>query len=442
MGRSKSAFLSSGAPAVAGPAKANLADFKKHIAPVLNKACVTCHGPKQAKGDFRIDELDPNLLKGDDVKWWLEVLDAVTNGEMPPENATLKLADAEVSKVTEWLGQEIQKASKTRTNEGSHSSFRRMSRYEYNYALQDLLGLPYDFASSLPPETASEDGFKNSSEMLQMSAIQFATYRQIALEALRKATVRGERPKPVTYIISMQEEMEKVAGQKDKSIKRGRGNRNRQQLLNQETGEGFRFSGGSPKPKPKAVPGKTPAASAVALVLPRSNELKLNLDRFLPDEGTMRVRIRAGRTTMKADEYASLRLTFGAHTSNNANFSQVVSRRDIPVTAPASKPQFVHFDIPLSEIPRNPFRKLATTFPRRDELLSIRNISNAHHKDERLNVHVDYIEISAPHYDQWPPKTHTDIFVDGNVKGDEQKYGLQVLTRFMERALATSCHFS
>jgi hypothetical protein len=89
------------------------------------------------------------------------------------------------------------------------------------------------------------------------------------------------------------------------------------------------------------------------------------------------VRIRAGRTTTEPDEYASLRLIFSAHTSNNANFSQVVSQRDLPVTAPADKPEFIEFDIPLSEIQRNPFRKLETTFPRRDEFLHIRNESNA-----------------------------------------------------------------
>jgi hypothetical protein len=87
----------------------------------------------------------------------------------------------------------------------------------------------------------------------------------------------------------------------------------------------------------------------------------------------------------------------------------------------------------LSEIQRNPFRKLLTRFPRRDEFLSIRNVSNAHHRDEPLRVLIDYIEISAPHYDQWPPKTHTDIFVESKNKGDEKLYGREVLTGFMER---------
>ena len=71
-----------------------------------------------------------------------------------------------------------------RRNRSEHSSFRRMTKYEYNYALQDLLGLPYPIANSLPPETASEDGFKNSSDLLQMSAMQFEAYRELGLKAL------------------------------------------------------------------------------------------------------------------------------------------------------------------------------------------------------------------------------------------------------------------
>ncbi len=48
----------------------------------------------------------------------------------------------------------MSKASLVRRNRSEHSSFRRMTKYEYNYALQDLLGLSYPIANSLPPETA------------------------------------------------------------------------------------------------------------------------------------------------------------------------------------------------------------------------------------------------------------------------------------------------
>ena len=33
-----------------------------------------------------------------------------------------------------------------------------MTRYEYNYALQDLLGIPFDVVERLPPESMSDDG--------------------------------------------------------------------------------------------------------------------------------------------------------------------------------------------------------------------------------------------------------------------------------------------
>lgn len=441
-GRIKSRFLkeikaeSNATDAIPMP---NVADFQKSVAPLLTKNCLPCHGPEKSEGRLRIDQLNPDLLTGPDVERWREVYNALSNSEMPPEDAPdYALADTDRGNMADWLGGELNKASLVRRNSKVHSSFRRLTKYEYNYALQDLLGLPYALANKLPPETASEDGFKNSSELLQMSIMQFETYREIGLKALKRATVSGERPQAVTYIISMQAEMEKAESKKDdkgsdKNKPPRRKPRNQQQLFHRETGESIPFPAGKSLPQAEAVAGQTPAVSPVVLVLPRSNELKLDLDRFLPDEGIMRVRIRAGRSTMNPDEYASLRLIFSAHTSNNANFSQIISEHDIPVTEPADAPQFIHFDIPLGDIQRNPFRKLTTTFPRRDEFLHIHNVSNAHGGEEPLQVLIDYIEISAPFYEQWPPKTHTDIFVESDHKGDEQIYGREVLNRFLRR---------
>ncbi len=418
---------------------ANVAFFNESVKPILTKSCLACHGPEKAEGRLRIDKLNPDMLTGPDVDRWREVFNALGKSEMPPEDATeYALADADRGKIVDWLSEELTTASVVRRNSKEHTSFRRLTTYEYNYALQDLLGLPYSLASKLPPETASEDGFKNSSELLQMSVMQFEAYRDIALKSLKRATVIGEQPQPVTYIISMPEEMAKAESKKDDkdtdpAKKAKKKPKNQQQLFNRESGDTIPFGERKTLPREGAVPGQTPPVLPVVLVLPRSNELKLDLDRFLPDEGIMRVRIRAGRSTMNPDEYASLRLIFSAHTSNNANFTQVVSEGDIPVTASADEPQWIHFDIPLSDIQRNPFRKLKTTFPRRDEFLHIHNVSNAPGGEEPLQVMIDHIEISAPFYEQWPPKTHTAIFFDSPHKSDEQAYGREVLNRFLRR---------
>ena len=53
--------------------------------------------------------------------------------------------------------------------------------------------------------------------------------------------------------------------------------------------------------------------------------------------------------------------------------------------------------------------------------------------EDPLHVLIDYIEITAPFYDQWPPKTHTDIFFESDNKSDEEIYGREVLTKFLQR---------
>ncbi|MEZ6114281.1 MAG: DUF1587 domain-containing protein [Pirellulaceae bacterium] len=216
IGRTKSRFLKepeaspSATQEIPTP---NVAYFQQSAAAVLKRSCLACHGPDRSEGRLRVDELNPNLLTGPDVERWREIYNVLSNSEMPPEDEPeYALADDDRGGIVDWLSEELNKASVLRRNSKEHSSFRRMTRYEYNYALQDLLGLPWSLANKLPPETASDDGFQNSSELLQMSAMQFETYREIGLQALRRATVIGERPTPVTYLITMREELEQSGG--------------------------------------------------------------------------------------------------------------------------------------------------------------------------------------------------------------------------------------
>ena len=439
-GRSQSRYLkeSKSTPStVEAIPKSDTARYRKTVEPILTRSCVACHGPKKAKGGFRIDQLNPDMLAGPDAERWRDVHSVLSKSEMPPVNEpAYSLSEEDRGLVADWLSEELNKASLARRNSREHSSFRRLTKYEYDHALQDLLGLSYPLAGKLPPETTSEDGFQNSSELLQITGVQLAMYREIALKALKRATVSGERPKAVTYSISMREEMEK-APKKAKTFEPGEANtpkiRNQKHLLHRETGKGVYFFPEKALPRDEAVAGELPPASPVVLVLPGGEELKLNLDRFLPDEGMMRVRIRAGRSTMNPDEYAGLSLLLSAHTSNDANFKQVISQRDIPVRASMEKPEYIDFHVPLADIQRNPFRKLATTFPRRDEFLHIRNNSNATGGQDRLKVMIDQIEVTAPFYEQWPPKTHTAIFFESEKRGDEAAYGREVLGRFLRR---------
>lgn len=424
--------------AITKTTEANLSDFHTSIRPALEQSCLECHGPKKQKGKFRIDNLDPNLINGGDKDWWLEVMEVLSNGEMPPDDSKINLSDENRSLTIGWLAAELQKASLMSRIEKGTSSFRRLTRYEYNYALEDLLGVSLRTDEVLPPETSSEDGFKNSSELLQMSPMQFQMYREIGLKALKRATVTGERPTPVFYMVSMRKEFDKSAADPKKtpfdlSDNSYQKSRKSIHLYNSHTGKGIPFK--ESKLTPKSEPDEVPSLEkdGVFLALPKSNEMKWNLDRFLPDEGVMRVSIRAWRSSDNPDEYASLQLKLSAHTSNNANFSNVISEQDILVTGTDESPQWIHFEVYLEDIQRNPFRKLSTPFPRRDEFLHIRNISNAFGSDP-LQVYIDRIEIRAPYYAQWPPHTHERIFFGNKDRQSQRKYGAEVLSRFIRRA--------
>ena len=248
--------------------KADLDGFRENVAPVLKRACVSCHGPEKQKGKFRVDTLNPDLLKGGDVNWWLEVFDVISNGEMPPEDAEGQLKDAERAAVVDWLSAEIQQASRVARSAKGRSSFRRLTRYEYDYALRDLLGLNHSLVDPLPPETASEDGFKNSSELLQMTSMQFQTYREIGLKALRRAIVVGEQPKPVKYVLPLEKLFEQTSvSQKGKIFRRDEpkyaNHRKRSHLLNRETGVGVPFSGGMYRPLDEAAAGNVQPSSKI-----------------------------------------------------------------------------------------------------------------------------------------------------------------------------------
>ena len=462
-GKQRSSYLNQKVTPVSSEApQANLEAFNEEIEPLLEKTCYPCHGPNKQKGDFRIDTLNPDLVEGGDELWWLDVMDVVTNGEMPPDDADVSIADKERGFIVDWLTNEVHVASQVRRSEHGHSSFRRMTSYEYNYALQDLLVLPYDFAKNLPPETASEDGFENSSEMLQMSVKQFEKYRQLSRSALEKATVHGERPEMVFYGITMDESLakrkyqivdtinrrvqngqlppEEFEKELEKQTQREARNTRQSHYLDIETGEGFRagyrYHGAKQAHDPSPTPPKTPPESSKVAIVPAQQEIKFDLGDWLPDTGDLRVRIRASRTSSADDSYPSLRLFFGFQASNNSEGIRRIGNRDMPIKAPPGEPKFYEWTIPLGETPRNLFRgiKKMGEIPNPTEFLEFQNIHQDTSKGSTAAVQIDYVEVIAPVYKKWPPDSHSRIFIDSGNENDETRYARDVLGAFMPRA--------
>lgn len=407
--------------------------FRAEIEPIFEQSCIYCHDADTKEGNIQIDALDPDLLHGDDVDWWIEILSVLSKGEMPPADEP-ELADEDRAKLVEWLSQEIQLASQVRRAEQGHSSFRRMTRYEYNYALQDLLGLPFDFAKDLPPESTSEDGFQNSSEMLNMSSVRFEYYRELSRAALKRAVVEGEQPSTLFWGVSMKaasasdwEEQErqlqklreehkadpaKVEQEVDRKMESFRAKHRNAYYANLNTGQTAKANWSYPGAKyawePSEVCPEVPAASEYVAVIPARQKLIIELGDRLPEEGTLRVRVRAARASAENGRLPSLQLEFGWQASNDSQASVRISDVDIPVDARPGEPQFYQWEIPMSEVyPRNSVRHISKMgdLPSPSEYLKLVNSSRS-----QGDIHVDYIEVSSPVYEQWPPASHQRIF--------------------------------
>ncbi|MEL0096594.1 MAG: DUF1592 domain-containing protein [Planctomycetaceae bacterium] len=437
--------------------KPKLAEFKKEIYPILKTSCVDCHGEKLIEGNIRLDTLDPNLQKGADVSWWIEVMAVLSNGEMPPPGEG-ELGDNDRARIIDWLSSEIQVASAVRRAEGGHSSFRRMTRYEYNYALQDLLGLPWNFAKDLPPEAFSDDGFQNSSDLLHMTSNQFQTYRDIARTGLLRATSLGDQPKMLHWGISMkqnarldvkkqQEQLDKKREEfKDDPIKQ---KAELEKLLasfqivprgvhykNLKTGRAapaswVYYGGRHANPSQDSLPA-FPTEYEDVVVIPRGQRVYVELGDRVPDEGMLRVRVRAYATEIGDSGPPSLQLEFGWRASNEGRAVLRVSEKDLLVKATVDAPQIYEFLVPLGEIyPRNSVRGVNTMgqMPNPSEYIRLVNSSVS-----QSNIVVDYVQVSTPVYKQWPTASHNRIFIQSNHRHDEQVYAREVLEHFMPRA--------
>ncbi len=433
--------------------------FRNDIEPVLSAHCVPCHGPEKAKARLRIDTLDPNLLEGSDVDWWLEVLAVLGNGEMPPPDES-ELPGDDRGKAIEWLSGEIRMASMVRRATGGHSSFRRLTRYEYNYALQDLLGLPREFARDLPPEARSEDGFQNSSENLHMSVAQLETYRQIARKALLRATVRGPKPPELHWGVSMEqasqiewrkqaEELDKVRAkfkedaqkqeqEVEKLLARNQASHSRPYFKNLATGQTalhtWSYGGAKYAFRPTENRPELPESFDHVAIIPPGHKKKfvVELGEKVPDEGILRVRVRASRLAEEEGRIPSMQLEFGWQASNEGRALLRVSQEDIPVAASSDEPQIYQWNVPLGDIyPRNSVRKTSRlgSMPSPSEHIRIVNSSAA-----KGAIQIDYVEVSAPVYEEWPPASHKRVFFDSENRQDESLYAHEVLSVFMARA--------
>lgn len=109
----------------------------------LDAHCLSCHGPKVAKSEFRVDTLSPKV-GFENTPQWLEIMERVTSGQMPPKSVKNRPTAEESTRVVEWLSTRMKEGETARMAARGRVSFNRLTREEYVNTIRDLIGVHFD----------------------------------------------------------------------------------------------------------------------------------------------------------------------------------------------------------------------------------------------------------------------------------------------------------
>ncbi|PAY21350.1 hypothetical protein CKO51_01865 [Rhodopirellula sp. SM50] len=390
--------------------------FESDVLPVLKTLCYRCHGPDNNESGLRLDQLNPDMLDGNDAESWHDALDQINLGEMPPAK-TKQPTPRERRLLTGWIGSALREAAEAKRFKDGRVSTRRLTRYEYANAMRDLLGVDLDFARNLPPDPISPTGFLNDGATLEMSPTQIEMYLDIARRALAEAIVIGERPKLHEF------------SQTTTAI------------------------GNLPK---KKVAGHQPVKPEFILDLkdfPRHGEFELQITAraATPDnEGLPRMRVSMGhvpgiihvpRGEVGEVDVAEDQQTYvfrgrmedfpqpGPVSFGNSGFKGMIVMIDF---FDADGNELRYSDRKYAQRPPKPKKKKGEGKGEEKAKPEEDIIQAAFGK--RLDVQVTAAEFKAPVYTSWPPPSHQRLLFESVHSGDEPRYVRDLVRTFMTRA--------
>ena len=396
--------------------------FEKQIKPLLNKYCISCHGPEKSKANLRIDELNPDLLSGADGDLWEEVYNQLSIGDMPPEDEE-QPSGKEREKITTWVHKQIHHATEAKRSTGGRNVLRRLTAYEYSNTLRDLLGVDLDFAKSLPPEAAAEEGFVNNYEVLGTSSLHVEYFYEIAKDALERALVFGEKPRIRLHELN--------AAETEAGVKQHRLNKEKeaQELIDSGKKKVVHWLNRIPKTalrKGETVDGGVLLSSNggmfVHVVPPTKKRERLS------GVGPFRVTVRAAAANFSRDLQPHMEVKVGYYGQNTKS-------RPVKSMGSVRKSEEVRdyvFDIWAEDYP------IKLLHPLSKQVVEVHNImgsGTSELTDEQLpKLFVESVRVEGPYYARWPPESRTRITgVTEHPEGSAEAVR-EILTNFMTRA--------
>jgi hypothetical protein len=427
--------------------------FSTSVQPVLRKYCVRCHGPEKQTGDFRVDTLAANFDSAEQAAHWVEVMDNLNLGEMPPEDEP-KLPADKLRSVTRWIAAELRAAERRTAGGGGRVALRRMNRVEFSNTIRDLLGirfLPGDDPAELLPPDPTYDGFDKVATSLMLDSSLLGNYYEAAKKVAELAIVDGP-PKYPTHLSHFEmEDMGKpgsgfsyvcsgttVCGKHDVRLLVGN-TRTHRGLLYPETQQMFPVKGFYTI-RVRASADRGDDGEPVQMFVERQQDRHGYL---------MEVDVTATRDAPKVYEVTlpmtSLAESSGvymkvgiANGAKGAQQSQLKHIKGPEKVISVGMPGFFSFDRKMKEASTKGDHATALRLAARKKAEgwtgSRRPGLGLLEPSHFRKLYIDWIEIEGPLYGQWPPRSHTALFFKGKDAVENLDYAREMFSRFLPRA--------
>lgn len=156
---------------------------EKPVDALVQASCIACHDETN-EGGLNLKELGRDLSKPDVLRRWERIHDRVARGEMPP--ASEKQPDVALrASALAALEKGLNRASEAAQQRDGRVVLRRVTRKEFEYLANDLLGVDAELATLLPAENAA--GFSTVAGKQGLSPQHIRAYFDAADRAIDRA---------------------------------------------------------------------------------------------------------------------------------------------------------------------------------------------------------------------------------------------------------------
>lgn len=391
---------------VADDVAAGVNGYASTVKPFFAAHCIRCHGPQKSKGEITLHAIDGDLSAGRELERWELILDMLEARTMPPEGEP-QPDENERRVIAEWIDFGLRDFVERAGKVEAAPTVRRLTNYEYQNTISDLLGFELEVSSNLPEDPVKPYHFNNTANFMMIGPEQMDRYKENARRAMASAIVDPGKP-----------EVHRTA---------------------EAWHSGSDLSGRLATDEIGVYHGPGDGSKSFTL-------------RSFPETGEYRIRINAAGILPAGVEQVPMSLVMGSQLRSDAGTGNYRTVATVHLSNTVDNLKEFEFRGRIENYPRHVFNVSAKGQKPPAIYVTARNLYDNGQLNDHRNSAFDSswsfsaprvvlrsFEFEAPVTDVWPPEHHTRILFESPLRdADPEEYLREVLRRFISRAFRRS----